>query len=101
MKIRKNDKVLIISGKDRGKQGKVLSVFPKERKIIVEGVNLVKKHLKSKKSGEKGQIVERPAPLSVSDAKLICPNCGKAVRIGYKIVEGNKYRICKKCQQEI
>ena len=101
MKIKKNDTVLIMSGKERGKTGKVLRIFPKEEKILVEGINLRKKHIRPKKGGEKGQIVQIPAPLFVSKVKLLCPKCKKAVRIGYKIVDRNKYRICKKCGQEI
>ncbi|MFQ6049944.1 MAG: 50S ribosomal protein L24 [Candidatus Paceibacterales bacterium] len=101
MKIHKGDTVLIISGKYRGKKSKILRVFPKERRILVEGVNLVKKHQKPKRTGEKGQIVEMPSPIDVSNAKLICSKCGKATRAGYKMVEGKKYRICKKCGKEI
>ena len=101
MRIHKGDTVLIISGKDRGRKGKVLKVFPKESRILVEGINLRKKHRKPRRSGEKGQIIEMPAPISISNVKLICPKCGKATRVGYKIVERKKYRICKKCGQEI
>lgn len=101
MKIRKNDTVLIISGKDRGKRGKVLDVFPKEERLVVEGVNLRKKHVKPKKSGEKGQVVELPGLLSSSNVKLVCPKCSEPARVGYKIIEKKKYRICKKCNQEI
>lgn len=101
MKIKKNDTVLIISGKDRGKRGKVFNVFPKERKLLVEAVNLKKKHAKPKRQGEKGQVIEVPAPVAISSAKLICSKCGKPTRVGYKIAEGKKYRICKKCNSEI
>lgn len=101
MKIKKGDTVLIISGKDRTKKGKVLEVFPKEGKILVEGINLRKKHQRSKRTGEKGQIVEMPTPLDISNAKLICSKCNKATRVGYKIVENKKFRICKKCEQVI
>jgi len=101
MKIVKEDTVLIISGKDRGKKGKVLDVFPKENKAMVEGVNLKKKHQKPKKSGEKGQIISLPGPLSLSSVKLICPKCGKAVRVGFKVTGKDKVRVCKKCKQEI
>jgi len=101
MKIKKGDMVLIISGKDRGKKGKILKTFPAEHKILVEGINLRRKHQRSKRTGEKGQIVTLPAPINISNAKLICPKCGKPARIGYKIVENKKYRICKKCGQEI
>jgi len=102
MKIKKGDTVLIIAGKDRGRKGKVLKAFPKENKILVEGINLKKKHQRPRRSGEKGQIVILPAPIDVSNAKLICPKCGQATRVGYRFGEDKKkYRICKKCQQEI
>ena len=101
MKIKKGDQILVISGKDRGRKNKIIRVFPKEGKVIVEGINLRKKHVKPKKSGEKGQIVETPAPLNVSDLKLICSKCGKPTRVGYKMEGKRKYRICKKCNQEI
>jgi len=101
MKIKKGDTVLIISGKDRGRRGKVLDVFPKEGKVVVEGMNIRKRHVRPKKSGEKGQIAETPAPFSASNVKLICSQCGKLTRVGYKITKGKKYRICKKCGQEI
>lgn len=101
MKIKKNDTVLIISGKYRSKKGKVLLSFPKDDKILVEGINIKKKHQKPKKSGEKGQIIEKPSPIHVSSVKLICPKCGQPVKVGYKIKEKKKYRICKKCGQEI
>jgi len=101
MKVKKDDTVLITSGKDRGRKGKVLEAFPKESRILVEGMNLRKKHQRPKKSGEKGQIIEMPAPIHISNVKLICPKCGKATLIKYKITEGKKYRTCKKCGQEI
>jgi len=101
MKIHKGDQVLVISGKDRGRKSKIIKVLSKEGKVVIEGINLRKKHVKPKKSGEKGQIVETPAPLNVSDLKLICSKCGKPTRVGYKIEGKRKYRICKKCGQEI
>jgi len=101
MKIVKGDTVLIISGKYRGKKGKILRTFPKEKRILVEGVNLIKKHQKPRRTGEKGQIVEMPSPIDVSNLKLICPKCGKAVRVGYKFLEKRKHRICKKCGEPI
>ncbi len=101
MKIKKGDTVLVISGKDRGRKGKVVSSLPKKRKVIVEGINIKKKHIKPRREGEKGQIIEVPAPLDVSNVKIICSKCGKATRVGYKIVDGVKSRICKKCGQEI
>jgi large subunit ribosomal protein L24 len=124
MKIKKGDTVLIISGKDRGRKGKVLEAFPKESRILIEGMNLRKKHQRPKKSGEKGQIVEMPGPMDVSNVKLVCPGCGKATRVGYKSKielpkeakakkrtnsssptklssQKSKIRICKKCRKEV
>lgn len=100
MKIHKGDQVLIISGKDRGKKGKVLEVLKQDSKIVVEGVCIRKKNAKPKKSGEKGQLVHVPAAFSIANAALICPKCSKATRVGYKILDKKKYRICKKCQGE-
>jgi len=101
MKVKKGDTVLVISGKDRGKQGKILDVFPKEEKIVVEGANLRKRHMRPKRSGEKGQIVEVPLPFPASKVKLMCPKCGKPTRVGYKFEGNKKYRICKKCKSEL
>jgi len=101
MKLKKDDTVLIISGKDKGKKGKIIKSFPKEGKILVEGVNLKRKNQKPKKQGEKGQILEIAKPFTTSNAMLICSKCGKSTRVGHKIAEGKKYRICKKCNQEI
>jgi len=101
MKIKKGDTVLIIKGKDRGKVGKVIKALPKENRVIVEGLNLVKKHIKPKRAGEKGEIVEIPAPLYVSKVKLICPSCKKPTKVGYKFVNDTKKRYCKKCKNLI
>lgn len=100
MKIKKGDHIVIISGKYRGKKGKVIRVLPKKDKAVVEGANLIKKHVRSKKSGEKGQTVEMPSPLHISNLKLICSECGKATRVKFKISGKKKYRICKKCGKE-
>jgi len=101
MRIKKGDTVLIISGKDKGKKAKVLVAFPRQNKITVEGVNIVKKHRRPRSEKEKGQVVEIPKPIDVSNVKLVCPKCSQAVRVGYKRVEKKKYRVCKKCGQEI
>lgn len=101
MKIRKNDQIKILSGKDRGKTGKVLRVMPSSGKILVEGLNLVKKHVRPKKQGEKGQRVSVPAAMDISNVMIVCPKCSKASRLGFKISEKNKFRICKKCKSEI
>jgi large subunit ribosomal protein L24 len=101
MKVKKGDTVLITSGKDKGRTAKILKSFPKEIKILVEGINLKKKHIRPKKQGEKGQIIQIPAAIDVSNVKIICSKCGKAVRAGYKTEKDVKKRICKKCNQEI
>lgn len=101
MKIKKEDQVLVISGKDKGRKGKVIESLPKSGKIVIENINLRKKHSRPKKSGEKGQIVELPMPLDTSNVKIICPKCNKPARIGYKKEGDKKFRICKKCNQEL
>ncbi len=101
MKIKKGDTVLIISGKDKGKKAKVLEAFPRQDKVIVEGANIVKKHRRPRQEKEKGQIIEVPKPIDVSNVKLVCPKCGQPTRLGYRLTEKGKYRICKKCNQEI
>jgi len=101
MKLKKGDQVLIISGKDKGKKGKVLDVFTSAGKITVENINLVKKHRKPRRQGEKGQIVEVVKSFDASNVKLICPKCGDHTRVGYKLIDKEKFRICKKCGQEI
>lgn len=102
MKIKKNDKVLIISGKDKGRKGKVIEAFPQKNSVVVEGMNMSKKHIRPKKSGEKGQIVQLPSPIDSSNLKIICKNCGKPARVGYKVSPGKrKVRVCKKCGKEL
>lgn len=104
MKIKKGDTVLLIAGKDRTKKGKVIQVLPKEKRIVIEGLNIIKKHVRPRRTGEKGQRVEVPRPLDISNVKLVCPKCKKTTRVGYKIIQKGgekKVRICKKCQQEI
>lgn len=102
MKVKKGDNVMIITGKDRGKNGKILNVFPQKNRVVVEGLNLVKKRVRPRKQGEKGQTINMPASLNASNVMIICKNCGKNTRIGYKILEDkNKIRICRKCGEEI
>jgi len=101
MKIKKGDTVLVISGKEKGKKGKVLEAYPQQNRITVEGVNIVKKHRRSRSEREKGQIIEIPKPINVSNVKIVCPKCGQAARLGYRLTEKKKYRVCKKCGQEI
>lgn len=91
----------IISGKDRGKRGKVLSALISRNKVVVEGLNIAKRHRRPRKEGEKGQRVEIPAPINISNVMLVCTSCGKPARIGYKIENEKKFRICKKCKGEV
>lgn len=98
MKIIKGDNVVVTAGKDKGKKGKVLRVFPSAERILVEGVLIRKKHIKPKKAGEKGQTVEQPTSLHISNVELLCSSCNKGVRVGYKLEAGRKIRICKKCK---
>ena len=106
MYIKKNDKVKILTGKDKGKSGKVLQVMPSEGRISIEGLNLLIKHLRPQKQGEKGQRIEFPAFINASNVALVCSKCGKSTRIAHKVVkvEGKKdkkFRACKKCQEII
>lgn len=101
MKIKKNDNVIIITGKDRGKQGKVLRVLAEDEKVLVEGMNLRKKHQRPRKEGEKGQMIDMPHPIHISNVALYCASCGKGVRMGAKVNGKKKVRVCKKCGKEI
>ena len=95
MKIKKGDQVEIIAGKDSGKRGEVLHVFPTTQKVAVKGANIMKRHIRSTKSGEKGQRIEKEAPIHVSNVMLVCPHTNKPTRIGYKIEGGEKVRVSK------
>ena len=100
--VRSGDTVVVLSGKDKGKQGKVLQVSPKEGKVIVEGLNVVTKHVKPRRQGEQGGIVEAEAAMYASKVQLVCPKCSKATRIAHKILDdGSKVRVCKSCEEEI
>ena len=101
MNIKKDDKVVVLSGKDKGKEGKILSADPKALKVIVEGVNVATKHQKPRKQGEEGGIIKVETPIYASKVQLVCPKCGKATRVGHKIADGKKVRVCKKCGAEI
>ena len=101
MNIKKDDKVVVLSGKDKGKQGKVIKADPKAMKVIVEGVNVATKHQKPRKQGEEGGIIKVETPIYASKVQLVCPKCGKATRVGHKIADGKKTRVCKKCGAEI
>ena len=98
--IRKNDNVVVTTGKDRGKRGRVLRVVPDKNRLIVEGVNIIKRHTKANPQRNiKGGLVEREAPLHASNVQLLCPECGKPTRLGRKILgDGRKVRVCRKCE---
>ena len=97
MKVKKNDTVLVLTGKDAGKTGKVLVAMPKSERVIVEGVNLQKKHKKARSAQEQSSIITTEGAIAVSNVEVICPVCKKATRVGYSVVDGKKVRICKKC----
>ena len=101
MNIKKNDTVIVLSGKDKGVKGKVLVAMPAEKKVIVEGVNVASCHVKPRKQGEEGGIIRREIPMYVSKVMLVCPKCGKATRVGHKTVDGKNVRTCKKCGETI
>lgn len=100
MKIKKGDKVKVLLGKDKGKDGTVEYVIASKKRVFVGGVNLFKRHVK-KMQGVEGGIINIPKSLDISNVGLICPNCNKVTRVGYKIEDGKKIRICKKCKKEV
>ncbi len=101
-KIKKGDTVQVMRGKDGGKRGRILKVLPQKNKIIIEGLNLVWKHVRPRREGEKGQRIQLAAPLDISKVMLICPKCQKPVRVGYKILaDAKKTRWCRKCREII
>lgn len=99
MKIKKNDTVIVIAGKDKGTTGKVVKLLPREEKAVVEGVNVVKKHTKPRQSGEKGQIVEKSLPIHISNIMLLDPKENKPTRVGFQIKDGKKVRVAKRSGQ--
>lgn len=101
MKVKKGDLVKMIAGKDKGKTGKVLRVILEKKKAVIDGLNLVKKHKRPRKEGEKGQRVEIPRAVDASNLILVCSKCGKASRAGYKKSGDKKIRFCKKCKAEM
>lgn len=100
MKLKKGDKVKVIRGKDAGKQAAVLQVLTKQTKVLVEGVNQFKRHVKSRVPGQKSEIVTITKPLPLANVQLICPKCKKPTRVGYKVLKDSKVRVCKKCKAE-
>ena len=101
MNIKKNDTVIVLSGKDKGVKGKVLEAMPADNKLIVEKVNVATCHTKPRKQGETGGIVKKETPIRTCKVALYCDKCEKGVRVGYKVEDGKKTRICRKCGKEI
>ena len=110
MHVRSKDQVVVISGKDKGKKGKITAAYPKTDKVVVEGVNMVTKHQKARNAMQPGGIIHKEAPIDASNVMLVCPKCGKAARVSHKVTmveteNGGKkrkmIRVCKKCQAEI
>ena len=101
LKIKKNDKVVVLSGKDKGKTGKVLGTVPSERKVVVEGINMVTCHIKPRKQGEEGGRISKEGSIDESNVMLVCPKCGKATRVGHAYEGDKKVRVCKKCGKNI
>jgi len=100
MKIRKNDSVVLITGKDRGKKGKVRRAFPKENKVVVEGLNMIKHHSRLRGRARQAGIIEMEAPIPVSKVMLLCNKCGKPTRVGFdSLADGKKVRICRSCKE--
>jgi len=102
MKIRKNDTVLVIAGKDRGKKGKVRFTYPKDEQVLVEGINFIKRHARATGQVRQAGIIEREEPIHLSDVMLVCSKCNRPTRVGFRFLEdGKKVRICKACQEVI
>ena len=101
MKIRKGDTVQVLSGNDKGKTGEVLEVIPKTSRVIVKGVNIRKKHVKPRKQGEEGGIIDLECSIHSCKVNVVCPKCGKATKVGYSEEKGEKVRVCKKCGAKI
>ncbi|ACX52608.1 ribosomal protein L24 [Ammonifex degensii KC4] len=100
--VKKGDTVLVLTGKDAGKKGKVLRVIPEEQRVIVEKVNIVKRHMRPTRQFPQGGIIEKEAPIHASNVMLVCTKCGRPTRVGHRILpEGKKVRVCKKCGEPI
>ena len=102
MNIRKDDKVIVLSGKDKGKEGRVISADPKNGKVVVEGVNVAKRHMRPRKPGQEGGIIKMETPIYASKVMRVCPKCGKPTREAHKFLkDGSKVLVCKKCGETI
>ena len=102
MKIRKNDNILVITGKDRGKTGKVRFAYPKKERVMVEGINFVKKHSRAKGAARQAGIIQLEVPINVSNVMLLCNKCNHPTRVGFRFLEdGRKVRVCRRCSEVI
>jgi large subunit ribosomal protein L24 len=102
MRIRRDDTVVIITGKDRGKKGKVRRAFPDEDRVVVEGLNMIKRHSRARRATRQAGIIELEAPIHVSDVMLICNKCGNPARVGFRLLDdGKKVRVCNSCREVI
>lgn len=101
MKIHKDDNILVITGKDKGKKGKVRHAYPDEGRVIVDGINMVKRHTKAKGMARQAGVIEREAPLSVAKVMLICNKCNRPTRVGFHFTEDKKVRVCSSCHEVI
>jgi large subunit ribosomal protein L24 len=102
MKIRKGDRVVVLQGKDRGKEGTVTFAYPAQDRVVVDGVNIAKKHQKPTRQTQQGGIIDKEMPIPVSRVAIVCPGCGKATRVGHRFEpDGTKVRICRKCEGDL
>ncbi len=101
MKLRKGDLVTVVRGRDAGKTEKIVKVFSKEGKVLVDGVNQYKRHVKGRMQGQKSEIITLTKPLAVASVALVCPKCKKLTRVGFKMLKDEKVRICRKCKAEV
>ena len=101
MKIKKDDKVVVITGKDKGKEGKVMMADPENGRVVVSGVNVITKHQKARNQQNPGGIIKKEAAIDASNVMLVCKKCGKATRLAVKEIDGKKVRVCKKCGKDI
>lgn len=101
MTVKKGDTVLVITGKDKSKSGKVLEVYPEDNRVLVDNVNIVTKHKKARTQNEKSEIIKKTAPIEASNVMVVCPVCGKTTRVAHKEIDGKKVRVCKKCSASL
>ena len=100
MNIKKGDNVIVMAGKDRLKTGKVIKVFPRAGKVVIDGVNIIKRRTRPRTAGKKGQVIEAPAPLASAKVMIMCPACGRGRRLAHKFVGNKKLRVCRSCGHE-